>query len=68
MSNITAWLQHLEDVWSLGKLTVCARARECVCGPKVNDCLHLRRLRLESALFFWLIWPSLPRAVWPSSI
>lgn len=31
MSNITAWLQHLEDVWSLGKLTVCARARECVC-------------------------------------
>lgn len=27
---------------------VCA----CVCRPKLNDCLHLHRLRLESALFF----------------
>lgn len=42
---------------------VCVRAP--VCRLKLNDCLHLRRLRLESTLFSWLIWPSLPRAVWP---
>lgn len=56
--TITATLQLLDDActpkYSLGKLAVlvwvCVCAR--VCRPKLNDCLHLHRLRLESALFF----------------
>lgn len=56
--TITATLQLLDDActpkYSLGKLAVfvwvCVCA--CVCRPKLNDCLHLHRLRLESALFF----------------